>query len=189
MANGTHVICSQATRVFARFHASHLASAPQHSGSDGGGLLTVGASSAVFDDCTFRDNTVTFNGGGVFNSLGSPTYNNCTFTGNSAANGGGGMATGLGTPELNGCRFWCNDPNAVSGSYDGSDNCINDDCTECDPVDEDCPPDFNIDGIVNGADLTYLLGSWGGGEGDLDDDGTTTGSDLAILLGFWGDCP
>ena len=98
--------------------------------------MTVSASSAVFEDCTFQDNEAVFNGGGVYNSLSSPTFTGCTFTGNSAEFSGGGMSTALGGPTLEGCRFWCNTPNAISGGYDGS-------------------------GTIDGADLTTLLGNWG----------------------------
>jgi glucose/arabinose dehydrogenase len=63
--------------------------------------------------------------------------------------------------------------------------------------DAPCPPDgivgdLNGDGVVNGADLGILLGSWGPcpGKGpcvaDLDGDGQVAGSDLAIMLGNWG---
>lgn len=46
--------------------------------------------------------------------------------------------------------------------------------------------DLNGDGIVGGADLAILLGSWGGrGVADLDGDGVVGGGDLAILLGAW----
>ena len=45
--------------------------------------------------------------------------------------------------------------------------------------------DFNGDGLVNGSDLSYLLGYWNLPNGDLDGDGNTTGSDLSILLGNW----
>ena len=47
--------------------------------------------------------------------------------------------------------------------------------------------DLNGDGVVNGMDMTILLGAWGtSGPGDLDGDGIVGGSDLAILLGNWG---
>lgn len=54
-----------------------------------------------------------------------------------------------------------------------------------------CPGDFNDDGIVNGADLSFLLGFWGmvNAEYDLDQSGLIDGADLAILLGYWGRCP
>lgn len=48
-------------------------------------------------------------------------------------------------------------------------------------------PDINLDGIVDGSDLAFVLGNWGTpGIGDLNGDGTTDGQDLAIVLGYWG---
>jgi len=55
---------------------------------------------------------------------------------------------------------------------------------------EDCLGDLNEDGVVNGADLAAMLGSWGDhDDGDLNGDDITTGADLAVLLGHWGVCP
>jgi len=46
--------------------------------------------------------------------------------------------------------------------------------------------DLTGDGLVDGADLSLLLGGWGlSGATDLDGDGVTGGADLAILLGGW----
>ena len=55
---------------------------------------------------------------------------------------------------------------------------------------EAAPPtgDLNGDGLVNGADLALLLGSWGpcsGCAADLDGNGVVDGADIAILLGNW----
>lgn len=54
---------------------------------------------------------------------------------------------------------------------------------------QECPPvegDLNGDGTVNGADLTILLGAWGGaGPADLDGSGTVDASDLTRLLALW----
>ena len=48
------------------------------------------------------------------------------------------------------------------------------------------PADLNLDGLVNGADLALLLGSWGApGLTDLNGDGTTDGADLTFLLSAW----
>ena len=52
------------------------------------------------------------------------------------------------------------------------------------------PADLNGDGIVNGADLTILLGSWGACTkpvcvADINEDGFIDGADLTILLGSW----
>ncbi len=55
------------------------------------------------------------------------------------------------------------------------------------------------DGVVDGADLAYMLGEWGfspGSPADLVDndtlqpppDGVVDGADLAVLLGAWGSC-
>jgi len=55
------------------------------------------------------------------------------------------------------------------------------------------------DGVVDGADLAYLLGDWGNNPGSLADlvssatfqpppDGIVDGADLAVLLGAWGGC-
>ena len=55
-----------------------------------------------------------------------------------------------------------------------------------------CAADFDGNGIVNGADLGALLGSWGpvtaGIPVDLSNDGMVNGADLGILLGAWGPC-
>jgi hypothetical protein len=54
-----------------------------------------------------------------------------------------------------------------------------------------CPSDLNQDGVINGADLGLLLGSWGACPGcaaDLNADGIVNGADLGLLLGSWGPC-
>ena len=55
-----------------------------------------------------------------------------------------------------------------------------------------CPADINDDGVVNGADISVLLGYWGqSGKnvvGDITGDGIVNGADLALLLGSWGPC-
>jgi len=54
---------------------------------------------------------------------------------------------------------------------------------------EPCPADFDDDGDVDTADLLYLLGAWGTGDGDVDGDGDTDAADLLTLLAAWGACP
>lgn len=48
--------------------------------------------------------------------------------------------------------------------------------------------DIDDDGLVDGADLSALLGSWGSvsPESDLNGDGIVDGGDLTLLLGNWG---
>jgi len=48
------------------------------------------------------------------------------------------------------------------------------------------PADLNCDRVVNAADLSLLLGSWGiPGPADLNGDGLVNAADLSILLGSW----
>ncbi|MCH2141323.1 MAG: hypothetical protein MK100_09890, partial [Phycisphaerales bacterium] len=51
--------------------------------------------------------------------------------------------------------------------------------------------DFNCDWVVDGQDLSYVLGSWGTSSNAIDLDGNCTidGGDLAIVLGSWGALP
>jgi hypothetical protein len=49
--------------------------------------------------------------------------------------------------------------------------------------------DINRDGVVDGADLGFLLGEWGCGPrcpADLDASGHVDGGDLGLLMGSWG---
>lgn len=56
-------------------------------------------------------------------------------------------------------------------------------------VEANCLGDLTDDGSVDGADLSLLLGAWGGVGGDLTGDSVTDGADLSVLLGAWGSCP
>lgn len=52
-----------------------------------------------------------------------------------------------------------------------------------------CPADLNGSGAVDAADLSILLGAWGGfGVANLDGLGVVDAADLSILLGAWGTC-
>lgn len=57
--------------------------------------------------------------------------------------------------------------------------------------DEPCVGDLDGNGVVDGADLAAVLGSWGkctGCAADLDGNGLVDGADLAAVLGAWGFC-
>lgn len=53
-----------------------------------------------------------------------------------------------------------------------------------------CAGDLNGNGVVDAADLSILLGAWGGSTvgPDIDNSGSVDAGDLAILLGNWGPC-
>ena len=57
---------------------------------------------------------------------------------------------------------------------------------------DQCPPDFNNDGIVNGADLAICLLFWGPCTGncpaDFNGDDVVNGADLSMILSLWGPC-
>jgi hypothetical protein len=69
-------------------------------------------------------------------------------------------------------------------SKDANRNGIPDECEEL----PDCIGDLNLDGVVNAADLSYLLAAWGGPDADLNADRVTGAADLSILLDVFGDC-
>ena len=61
------------------------------------------------------------------------------------------------------------------------------------PPPKGCPADFNGDGLVDGFDVTVLLGAWGTAPPtpeavDLNGDQLVDGTDLAILIAAWGPC-
>ena len=59
---------------------------------------------------------------------------------------------------------------------------------ECATASCGCLGDLNGDLVIDGSDLTILLGAWNLQGGDLNGDGTTNGADLTIVLGAWGPC-
>ena len=54
-----------------------------------------------------------------------------------------------------------------------------------------CDGDINDDQVVDGSDVSMILGYWGQSDPayDVDGNGLVDGADLAIVLGEWGDCP
>lgn len=67
-------------------------------------------------------------------------------------------------------------------------------CSSATAADTTCLADLNGDQMVDGADLSQLLGFWGDClledcPADIDDNGLIDGQDLAVLLGAWGPAP
>jgi hypothetical protein len=54
-----------------------------------------------------------------------------------------------------------------------------------------CPGDLDGNRVVDGTDISRVLGWWGSSDAnaDVDGNGVVDGGDLTIILGGWGDCP
>lgn len=53
----------------------------------------------------------------------------------------------------------------------------------------ECAPDLNLDGFVDGIDLSVFFANWGqDGFGDFDQNDIVDGADLSMILGQWGPC-
>lgn len=76
-----------------------------------------------------------------------------------------------------------------TGGDDGTDDWFVDDVRV--ELGAPCPGDVTGNGLVDGGDIAYLLGFWGGTgpQGDADGNGVVDGADVATVLGGWGACP
>ena len=81
-------------------------------------------------------------------------------------------------------------PNGIPDECDIADGTSQDDNGNGIPDECECAGDFDGNGVINTADLLFLLAAWGDNPaGDLDGDGDTDTADLLILLAAWGECP
>ena len=82
--------------------------------NNGGGMYNL-ASSPTLINCTFRNNTAEYKGGGMCNAdYSSPTLTNCTFTGNTSYYGAG-MHSERSTSQITGCIFTDNYADTYGG--------------------------------------------------------------------------
>ncbi len=58
----------------------------------------------------------------------------------------------------------------------------------CVPTPPACQGDLDLNGTVDGADLTIVLNGWGTASGDLDGNGTVDAADITLILNAWGPC-
>ena len=158
-----------------------------------GGVHVVGGDSSLVRTAIRGNESLTVGGGlGVYPEVGVPDgedgtatiVSDCVIEENSCKEAGGGLwvRSGFDTVYLDGTTICDNVPDEVSGAFvDLGKNTL---CI--------CLADLNDDGIVNGADISVLLGFWGltgkGVTGDIVPDGTVNGADLAALLSSWGEC-
>jgi hypothetical protein len=160
--------------------------------SRGGGMHLV-QGNPTLTRVTVRNNVSSNLIGGVsWYSVGSTTaylaMNNCTITGNTAlvTQGGIGISETASLPvsaSLEGTTVCDNlpRPNITGRWWNLGGNFV------C-----DCVGDIDLDGMVNGSDLSSVLSNWGPCTGicryDLNDDGVVNGADLSKVLSNWGVC-
>ncbi|MGA1467062.1 MAG: hypothetical protein ACO38V_05430, partial [Phycisphaerales bacterium] len=189
-----------------------------NAGTELGGGLLLRDCDAVLIDVTIAENSAALRGGGIDAQGGTLTLVGVLIEENQTGGQGGGIAwsggTGLGGAALtlfntdvilnvasSGGGLWIapgvddvlletsvvcnNEPDEIVGEYvDGGDNDV------CDG----CFGDLTGDGVIDGADLSVMLGFWGPCNigfcetADLTGDGQIDGADLSVLLGGWGGC-
>lgn len=144
-------------------------------------------------NCIFDGNASVFSGVAVWSMDSEATFENCRFTNNVGTTGSiflcGGIDEGESGPTIRDSVFCGNqtETSVIEGTWtDGGNNTFDETCP-------DCLGDFNGDDIVNGADLSIILGFWGPCSSsdcmpDLDGDGVVGGADLTLILGNWGNC-
>ena len=155
----------------------------------GGGLRHYYYCYPMIFDCTFIGNQALY-GGGVANLYdSSPSMHNCILRENVATVGSAlysrHFLDKFMLPAVLNSEICGNSATQIIGEWiDGGGNFIAEDC----PV--DCPADLNGDGVINGSDITFIIGSWGTDDpaADINGDGTVNGGDLTILLSEWGPC-
>lgn len=152
---------------------------------DGGGVYIASSTlSGTITGSTFEGNEADLDGGAIYNAESGTPIANCDIRDNSCVGLGGGIRAASYTTLAN-STVCGNTPTQTSGNVgDLGGNTISDTCSNC-------PADFDGSGVVDGADLASLLGSWGPCAGcpeDLTGNGVVDGADLAIVLGSWGPC-
>ena len=161
-----------------------------------GNALWIYHYSPTIRNCVFLENNAVASGVAVWSMDSEAIFENCRFEKNVGDPGAiflsRGVDKGEPGPTLRNCVFCENQTgvNLIEGIWtDGGGNEFHTDCAAL------CPNDLNNDGVMDGADLSLLLGYWGPCADPLDcpydisGDGTVGGADLTLLLGSWGICP
>ena len=172
-----------------------------HAEFQGGGMFLIGGGfwPITFEGCEISGNTVSHpewdnagHGAAGWISTGVVTLVDSEVSGNSAHVAGGafGMSSDAGV-VLDNSRICGNvageasEQNFGLGTVTIITGCIEESC-DCLPV---SPADLNQNGVVNGADLGFMLAAWGSCAdcpADLNGDGEVNGADLGLFLAAWG---
>jgi len=120
--NAYHVVTGSGTEVTAVLDGFTITSGNANGGDqhiDGGGMYNSGGSPTVVN-CNFRGNAAENDGGGMGNWYGSsPSLTNCAFGGNSTQDDGGGMGNHENSnPTVTDCSFTGNSAKDDGGGMD-----------------------------------------------------------------------
>ena len=179
-------------------------------GNLGGAMHLVNIDASI-EGCRIVGNAALGAGGGAStfdNSAGSIGFRSCLFRDNDGGSGGGAIDARAGTASIEATEFCTNAPTQLQGSIvDLGGNTFGYDCNSngiCDLEETDANGngyadeceiafgDFNLDGLVNAADITVVLNGWAGSgatNGDLNGDGVVNAADITVLLNNWGPTP
>jgi parallel beta-helix repeat protein len=144
---------------------------------EGGGMYNDVGSNSILTDCTFRHNSSGESGGGMYNRWSSPALTNCTFEGNSAGQSGGGISNRDSQPTLTNCTLTNNSASTGGGMYNyDNSNPILTNCIFWDGGNEISNDDNSTIMIT----YSNIQGSWPG-VGNIDED------PLFAMPGHWSD--
>jgi hypothetical protein len=156
----------------------------------GGGFAAHVGSGCMISNTLFKANNANAGGAIGLSFSGNRTFTNCRFEDNTANDGPiwwtefsacgmleNSVLCGHSASDLSGC--WTNG----GGNEFAPDGCQ-----------PPCTGDVNLDRIVDGSDLSRILGFWNSDasdypQADVSGDGTVDGQDLALVLSNWGGCP
>ncbi len=187
--------------------------------TDGGGIQLSGGATKVVDTVV-ENNFANSRGAGMHVVQGTPELLRVNIRNNVSNNIVGGLSWyGLGSPsaflKVTSCQVTSNSALVVQGGIGilniSPANISILDSVVCSNLPQpnisglwenlggnnvcNCVGDISGNGVVDGVDLTLLLGVWGtdgiGGEFDADitNDGIVGGADLTVLFSGWGPCP
>jgi hypothetical protein len=186
--------------------------------SDGGGFQASQCTMTI-TDVLVENNNCKSRGGGMHLAQGHLTLNRVTVRNNTSSSLIGGIswyAVGSSSAQLmlDTCTITGNTALVTEGGIGVAETAVLPvslslhDTTVCDNLPRpnitgrwwnlggnficDCVGDIDLDGMVNGSDLSAVLSNWGPCTGicryDLNDDGVVDGGDLSKVLSNWGVC-
>jgi hypothetical protein len=186
--------------------------------SDGGGFQASQCNMTI-TDVLVENNNCKARGGGMHLAQGHLTLNRVTVRNNTSSSLIGGIswyAVGSSSAQLmlDTCTITGNTALVTEGGIGVAETAVLPvslslhDTTVCDNLPRpnitgrwwnlggnficDCTGDVDLDGMVNGSDLSAVLSNWGPCTGicryDLNDDGIVNGGDLSKVLSNWGVC-